>query len=372
MAAHTPGKVYMHLPRYAREEGAPDMMDLLRQDDEIWNLFTRKEEYEKPDRDQFDRFSYYQSGHRDVFVPRASQMLVENGFSPEYPESRPFVICLSHDVDTVYQPLHVRGFEAAKALRERRLLDAGSIVRQLNPRKCREQVFEEITGLEDSYGARSSFYVLALEKGAREYAYPLEDLEQEISTIRIGGWEVGLHGGCDAYRDFESLVREKQYLESVLDRKVTGYRSHYLRFRVPETWELLERAGFLYDTSLGYPDCVGFRNGMCHPFRPYDLNRDREISVLEIPLVVMDRTLLLHMRLNPERAWDRMKRLFDAAERYHGVITVLWHNEFMTGDPLRFYRKILEYGREKGAWMTGSHEIAAWWRENGMRMPRAP
>lgn len=367
-----PGKVYMLLPRYAGEEAVPDMMDLLRQDREVWDLFTRKEEYEESDRDRFDRFPYYQSRHRDVFAPRASQVLVENGFSCEYPESQPFAICLSHDVDTVYQPLHVRGFEIVKALRARRLLHAGNIIGQLSPGKCREQTFEEITGLEESYDARSTFYVLALEKGAREYAYPLEDLEREMSALRDRGWEIGLHGGCEAYRDFDTLEKEKRYLERVLNRKVTGYRSHYLRFRVPETWELLERAGFLYDTTLGYPDCIGFRNGMCHPFRPFNLNREREMAILEIPLVVMDRTLLLHMRLNPERAWNRMKRLLEAVERYHGVITVLWHNEFMNGDPLRFYRKILEYGHEKGAWMTGGHEIAAWWRRGRMRPPAGP
>ena len=182
------------------------MMDLLRQDNELWDLFTRKEEYEQSDRDRFDRFPYYQSRHRDVFVPRASQMLMENGFSCEYPESQPFAICLSHDVDTVYPPLHVRGFEIVKALRAGNLLHAGTTIRNLSPGACREQAFEGITGLEDSYGARSTFYVLALEKGAREYAYPLEDLEQELSTLRDGGWEIGLHGGCEAYRDFDSLA----------------------------------------------------------------------------------------------------------------------------------------------------------------------
>lgn len=348
------------------------MMDLLRQDGEIWDLFTRKEEYEEPDRDRYDRFLYYQSRHRDVFVPRASEVLIENGFSCEYPESQPFAICLTHDIDTVYRPLYIKGAEIAKALRDHDLPRARQVALQLRSNRLPTWNFREIAELEESYGARSTFYVLALERGAREYAYPLEDLAQELSTLRDRGWEVGLHGGCDAYRDIDSLVKEKRYLERVLNQKVTGYRNHYLRFRVPETWELLERAGFLYDTTLGYPDCIGFRNGMCHPFRPFNLNHGREMAILEIPLVVMDRTLLLHMRLNPEQAWSRMKRLFDLIERYHGVITVLWHNEFMTGALLCLYRKVLEYGREKGAWMTGGDEIAAWWRRERMRPPSWP
>ena len=49
-----------------------------------------------------------------------------------------------------------------------------------------------------------------------------------------------------------------------------GYRNHYLRFKLPETWKYLADAGFEYDTTLGYSNALGYRNGMCHPFRPYD------------------------------------------------------------------------------------------------------
>ncbi len=348
------------------------MMNLLRQNREIWDLYTRKEEYEETDRDRYDRFPYYLSRHRDVLVPRASQMLMENGFCCEYPESQPFSICLTHDIDTIYQPFFVKGFEVVKALRERDLSRAGHIIPQLRSKKRPKWNFREITELEESYGACSSFYFLALEKGAREYTYAIEDLEQEICTLQDKGWEVGLHGGCEAYCDLDSLMREKQNLEKVLNRKIVGFRNHFLKFRVPETWELLERAGFLYDTTLGYPDSVGFRNGMCHPFWPFNLNTGRKMEILEIPLVVMDRTLLLHMRLSLEQAWGQMERLLDTIERHHGVITILWHNDFMTGTSLQFYRKILKYGHDKGAWMTGGKEIEAWWKKNGMQAPLAP
>jgi len=354
------------------KEATTGMMDLLGHDEEIWDLFTRKEEYEKGDRDQYGRFSYYLSRHRDVFVPRVSKMLIEAGCCCEYPESQPFAICLTHDIDAVYRPLYVKGAEIAKALRERDLLRAKQIGMQLRSSRLPAWNFKEIADIEESYEARSTFYLLALERGIPEHAYMIEDLEHEISALHDGGWEIGLHGGCRAYRDLERLQNEKRHLETVLGRTITGYRNHYLRFQVPKTWELLEQAGFQYDTTLGYTDCIGFRNGMCHPFQPFNLNKGREMAILEIPLAVMDRTLLMHMRLNPEQAWDQMKRLFDMAEQYHGVITILWHNEFMTGVPLQLYRRILEYGRQKGAWMTGGHEIATWWKKNGMKVPAMP
>jgi len=352
-------------------EASPCMMDLLRQDGEVWDLFTRREEYGRCERDRHDRFRYYRSRHRDICAPRASEMLIANGFHCEYPESQPFAICLTHDIDTVYRPLRSKGYEIAKALKDGNLKRAGNTALQLRSKKLPAWNFKEIADLEESHGASSSFYFLAPEKGAREYAYALEDVEGEMCTLLDGGWEIGLHGGCEAYLNPERLQAEKRRLETILNRKIAGYRNHYLKFRVPETWELLENVGFRYDTTLGYSDCVGFRNGMCHPFRPLNLNNGRDMEILEIPLAVMDRTLLQYMALNPEQAWAQMERLLATVERLHGVITVLWHNEFMLGTALRFYRKILKYGHDKGAWMTGGEEIEKWWRKEGLRAPPA-
>jgi len=349
--------------------GRLQRIDLLKQDSEIWELFTRKEEYDGCSRDRHDRFPYYRSRHRDISVPRASQMLIENGYYCEYPEAQPFAICLTHDIDTVYRPIHSKSLEILNALKNRDLARAGQIVPQLRSKKCPEWNFDEITDLEESYGACSSFYFLALEDGDRGYAYAIEDLEQEMGILLDEGWEIGLHGGCEAYRDLERLQREKQRLEKTLNQTVNGYRNHFLKFRVPDTWELLERAGFHYDTTLGYPDCTGFRNGMCHPFRPFNINTNQEMEILEIPLAIMDQTLLSYMQLNMEQAWAQTERLIDAVERHNGVITILWHNTYMTGASLRFYRKILEYGREKGAWMTSCGEVKSWWQKSGMRPP---
>jgi len=146
---------------------------------------------------------------------------------------------------------------------------------------------------------------------------------------------------------------------------VLGVRMHYLRFQVPSTWKLLSKVGFKYDTTFGYPDMPGFRNGMCHPFKPYDLNEDREIDILEIPLIVMDTTLYGYMNISPVEAYELIKRLIDITEKYSGVITILWHNntfdEVRYGEWSKLYEKILKYLKEKKAWMTSCKEIYSYW-----------
>jgi peptidoglycan/xylan/chitin deacetylase (PgdA/CDA1 family) len=339
--------------------------DILQQDPEIWRLFTCGEEYEVPFRDKYDRFPHYMSGNRNTFEPRASQYLFEQGYHPDYPEGQPFAVCLTHDIDSVYQSALFKGHYTLRSLKTGDVPKALANAMQFRSKKLPWCNFREIMALEEEYGAQSSFYFLALAPGDQGYSYDVKNLEGEIGMIADAGWEIGLHGGHRAYCDPEYLVAEKRRLEAVLGRPVVGYRNHILRFRVPETWNHLYHAGFRYDTTLGYADCVGFRNGMCHPFKPYDLQAGNQIDILEIPLTIMEATFAQYMQLDPRKAWEVTRRLIDATERCHGVITILWHNTSMYGDQLKFYEKILRYCREKGAWMTSGERIATLWSEYG-------
>jgi hypothetical protein len=156
---------------------------------------------------------------------------------------------------------------------------------------------------------------------------------------------------------------EKSRLENTLGKKVIGYRNHYLRFKIPDTWELLAKAGFKYDSTLGYDDMIGFRNGMCHPFKPYDLNKNKPIDILELPLVIMDGSLFSYAK-SLDEAFEYAKKLIDTVEKYNGVITLLWHNSPFSW-PIRknwkiLYEKILKYCYDKNAWITSGEEIYNW------------
>jgi hypothetical protein len=213
--------------------------------------------------------------------------------------------------------------------------------------------------LEERYNTKSSFYFLSLDINDYNYNYRLEDLRNELKNIIDKGWEVCLHGSDKAYSNLDEIKIEKKRLEKYLGKKFIGYRNHNLRFKVPDTWELLREAGFKYDTTFGYADCIGFRNGMCHPFKPYNLNTKKNIDILEIPLNIMDVTLFnRYMKLDFNNAWDMTKSIIDIVEKYNGVITVLWHNgSFIENNYQKFYEKILKYCYNKKAWITNGEEI---------------
>lgn len=338
-------------------------LEVLREHPVIWDNYTRLEEYSPRFLDKFGRFPYAASTYREIFEPVSSQTLVDHGFCPEWPDNHGFGVCLTHDIDWVYtSPLAWGRAAMAHLVRERGRRSFGTLLEAARIGKqwplCN---FERTISVEEEYGAHSSFFFLVQDPGEEDYSYDIEELETYLGGILDHGCEVGLHGGFSCYLDLPQLLERKARLEAVIHRPIVGYRNHYLCFAVPRTWELLNRAGFLYDTTFGYHDCIGFRNGMCHPFRPFDRGLDREIDLLEIPLVISDATLFSYMRLDQDQAWRQIRTLIDRVEEARGVITILWHNKSMSGENLDLYRKILQYCRERDAWMTSGREIAEWW-----------
>jgi peptidoglycan/xylan/chitin deacetylase (PgdA/CDA1 family) len=336
------------------------MHEILQQNPEIWDLFTRKEEYNNPLRDQYDRFPHYTSNNRDIFEPKASQYLHEHGYSVEYPNNAPFAVCLTHDIDLVYQSIPSKGLATLRALKQGELTEALHSITRMRSKKLPFCNFSAIMDLEEKYGAKSTFFFMAEKPGEQDYAYNIEDLETDIGEIIDRGWEVGLHGGHTAYLNAHEMREKKVRLEKVTHKRILGYRNHYLRFRVPDTWECLSKAEFQYDATFGYADCAGFRNGMCHPFSPFNLNTNHEIEILEIPLTIMDGTLdQTYMRLDGRSRWEFVKMLINRVAGFHGVFSLLWHNTSMDGGNLELFEKILGYCHERKAWMTSGSNICS-------------
>jgi hypothetical protein len=104
---------------------------------------------------------------------------------------------------------------------------------------------------------------------------------------------------------------------------------------------------------------------MCHPFRPFNLNKGKPVDIIEIPQIIMDDSLSdTYMRLDPDRAWEITRGLIDTVATCHGVITLLWHNYSFIGEQRTFYEKILNYCAGKDAWMESGEQISRWWKQN--------
>jgi hypothetical protein len=289
-----------------------------------------------------------------------------------------FAVVLSHDVDIPWRWTR-KGIRAGArglkvALRERR----GSAVwrearglaavpvhrlRGTDPNFS----FERIVEIESARGASSVFFLLAAHRAVQDGPAPdsYDRLRPRVvETLLELGAEVGLHASYTAAFDPALIAEEKAELER-LGATPRGQRFHYLRVDPHANLAPLADLGFAYDSSLGFGGAIGFRAGIAHPFRPWDLERDRPLDIVEIPLAVMDVTLAepRYLGLSVKEAERRLLALLDWAAEHGGGFSILWHTDRF--DPAtaggwdRLYARVIDAIHERGGICLPAHELAA-------------
>ncbi|RLF43703.1 MAG: hypothetical protein DRN29_09680 [Thermoplasmata archaeon] len=262
-----------------------------------------------------------------------------------------FDVFLTHDIDLIHPSMKYRLYTALKFVSKFKFKSAVNRILKDEPFLN----FKEIMKLEESYGAKSTFFIMGIGYDGIHHFYDVEELEHELGNIIDNEFEIALHGGYNSFDNMDAIKSEKSRLEKVINRKVVGYRNHFLRMKIPDTWKILHELGFKYDSTFGYRKKVGYRDKKMHPFFPDG------IEILEIPLVIMDTALLHYMQLNLEDAWMECRRLIDIAIENEGVVTILWHN--FSFDDIRYtgwgklYEKILKYCYNNNAQFMKGEEI---------------
>ena len=359
----------------SKSQNSSEFHNLIKRDKNHWDLFTKKEEYQTNKTDKYGRISYKFSNNENILNPKVSEYLIKNGFHIDYEDGKKFAIFLSHDIDDLYPSFkHLIRSLGPYPLHKQKL-GFLKFIRSYSKKRTPYKNFKKIVQLEKRYNANSSFFFLSSEKDIFGKKYNVEDVKDEISYLIEQDCEIGLHTSFYAYNNLEMIKHEKEKLERIIGKKIYGVRNHVYRFKTPDTWNLLSQAGFEYDSTFGYHDMVGFRNGMCHPYNPYDLNTEQVIPIIEIPPCVVDVSLFSYMKLNADKSWILIKKLIDDVEKLGGVLTILWHN-WTFSYPVSYagifgkewtdlYEKILKYGSEKNAWMTSGKNICNhFWKNN--------
>ncbi len=222
---------------------------------------------------------------------------------------------------------------------------------------------KNILAIDNSYGVKASYYFLSTTKeNAGDWNYDLSEIESYFSRLESHGHELGLHGSRRVSTNRSNFNIEKERLNKFI-KKTKGYRSHYLKFEVPTTWNILSEEEVVYDTTFGAASCPGFRNGMCHPFQPFDRNKNEWIDVYEIPLIAMDVSFFRYLNLDHETSFKLFQKLVQQVKESGGVFTFLWHNNYVTGDMRKFYERCLSYLKEEDTWFATGGEVIDWYKQ---------
>jgi hypothetical protein len=206
---------------------------------------------------------------------------------------------------------------------------------------------------------RAGEKVAAAHAARREARYDAAEISDTVAALIQQGCEVGVHG-IDAWHDPVKGRDELDAISRVARRSATGIRMHWL-LSDAQTAAALEKAGYQYDSTSGYNDTVGYRNGTGQVFRPLTAQ-----TLLELPLHIQDGALFYGKRLDlsESEAQGRCEPVLAHARKCGGVVTVLWHDrshgpERFWGD---FYVDLIKHLNAAGAWFGCAEDVVAWFR----------
>ena len=158
-------------------------------------------------------------------------------------------------------------------------------------------------------------------RAKRASRYALADIADDLKKLLSANREIAVHG-IDAWRDSGKGRDERERIQEVTGTAEIGVRMHWLYFdsQAPVT---LEKAGFSYDSTVGYNETIGYRAGTTQVFKHPDVDH-----LLELPLHIMDTALFYpsYMNLSDEQAGAAMLPLIENAARFGGVLTINWHD----------------------------------------------
>ena len=315
---------------------------------------------------------YYEKILFDCLLLASEKLNIRLIHKPFWPDSKKFAVCLTHDVDRVKKTFqyvthtirHIKNGKIGLAFAQMSFL-----LKRQNP----YWNFDEIMEIERKLGVKSTFFFLNEQRKFccspnewklywGRYNIKGAKIVEMIKKLSAGGWEIGIHGSYNSYRDLRLLGEEKKVLDEILGKKVHGISQHYCNLDIPETWEYHEKLGLAYDSTIGFVTDIGFRYVTCHPFHPFNPAEGRALSLWELPIIIMDNACAYNN-------WDDIMNIVNIVEKHNGLLLLRWHqsifNELEFPERSKIYEKIIKMCIERNAWITNAYSIVEWLNMRG-------
>lgn len=231
---------------------------------------------------------------------------------------------------------------------------------------------QQVLATESAHGVRGTWFVLCgsptlatMRAGDLTYLPESRAARRIFDAVADGGHELGLHGSFATMCDADVFAAQRARLASLTAADVAGVRQHYLRIR-PGTTELaMERAGFSYDATYGFPDRNGFRLGVADVVPRWIDRQQQSAALVEIPLTWMDRALSKYRGEENPSAWiEDALALADTCRAVGGLWVGLWHPNLTAaagypGAPEAYARLVASIVAAR-PYVAPMREMAAW------------
>ncbi|MDX2196179.1 MAG: hypothetical protein NW207_07160 [Cytophagales bacterium] len=251
-----------------------------------------------------------------------------------------FITSVTHDVDIVKKTWKIY---LLQHLKKYNTVACVSILTDYISGKYITNNFNSILINSKTSGYKPTLFFLPVRgayKGYRNADYDMSDVAKILEKIGKD-IEIALHPGFEASEN-EAIMKENI---ANIHRRVSGCRYHFLMYNALSTPHILQHTSIKYDSTLGFNDMPGFRNGTSYPYLLFDFQTLTHTKVIEIPLIVMDATLFYAHYLAYKDAQSAFEYILPIAEQIKktgGVLNVNFHNHLFYNGVFTQWQKLLQ------------------------------
>ena len=302
----------------------------------IFYLLTRYEEYVCEERDMHGRFPFHKSVLSKGMVEKAMcdrwAVLILELLGIQHNVQSTSKIIPTFDIDNTYAYRLKSGKRRVLSVLRDRLKGDKQRIRER--KKVKEGIpdpYDTFSKIKEIYHAHpdTKLFWLVGERSKYDRNISVQNAEHQqlIRELSKEGIDIGLHPSYASLGRKDKIAAEKNSLQNVLGKPVTFSRNHFLRFRLPQTFQQLEAIGFREEYSMGFAEQAGFRSGTARKHVWFDLSGNTTTNLMIRPFVYMDGTLNEYMKLSVDESKHVIDGLFREVSLYGGDFIFVWHNE---------------------------------------------
>ncbi len=253
-----------------------------------------------------------------------------------WPDGRRWAAAFTHDLDVVAWWPAFTLLRIAELARKGAFARIATVAASAVSSAGFDPVTQGVVGVlnnEANAHIRSTWFILCgtptlqtMRAGDLTYSAESTKARGIIAQVRAIGHEIGLHGSFATLDHTELFTEQRQRLAAIAGSPVRGIRQHYVRIQPGVTERAMVTAGFVYDSTYGFPDRNGFRLGVADVVPRWDADANTPIAIDEVPFTWMDRALSKYRGVENPAAWSNDALELAATARAVGGLWVgLWH-----------------------------------------------
>lgn len=305
-------------------------------------LISRYEEYLPHKRDQHDRFApefsvayknnFLEDPIINIWVDHFRELLKLKYPKLEFQLPR-FDFINTVDVDYAYAYKEKGAIRAIGGLA--RDFVTGRFSEFGNKLKCHMgwikdpfDTFEFVLGLHREKKLKSIFFFHVGDYDEHDKSIPVSSNRLQALIKGVNDYaDIGLHPSYASAKKTEKLGVEFSRLAKLIHQPISKSRFHFIKLNLPKSYRELIDNEASEDYTMGYASKMGFRAGVCQPFKFYDLDFDAPTNLTVYPFYLMEATIKYYFKEGPENAFDYFKTYIDKVKKHNGLFVSLWHND---------------------------------------------